>query len=201
MKTINKITLSLVLISSLVNAGEIGIDSLGINVGKACIDAKQSDKIGSVVLNKSPEEKYTHFEAYTLLGGIVDDKSWKPSINVTYNTNDDFKNYLLMVGLNKHFEYDSFNLYAGALVGVGKLSWQYNPLNSTMIQNYKSYSPVGAIQVGAEYKITEKLLVGLNAKYYIHEYGTSLKATSDTLTEITHSYGNSVSIGLRFKFE
>lgn len=200
MTNIYKLALPLILSSSLLNASEMGIDSMGINVGMASINAMQSDKQGSVTLVNEPDETYTHIEIYALLDGMFEDKTLKPSINGVYNINDDFKNITLTVGLNKYFEYDDFNLYVGALAGMGELHWSYNPLNATNTEDTSSDSLVGTLQGGAEYKMSKTILVTLNAQYNIHNYKTTLKPTSTTKTEINHTNSHSLALGLRFLF-
>lgn len=200
MKNIYKLALPLILASSLLNASDIGIDSVGINVGMASINAMQNDKQGSVTLANEPDETYTHIEIYTLLDGVFEDKTLKPSINGVYNINDEFKNITLTIGLNKYFEYDDFNLYVGALAGMGELHWSYNPLNATSVEDTSSDSLVGTLQAGAEYKISKTILATLNAQYNIHSYKTTLRPTSSTKTEIEHTNSHSLSLGLRFLF-
>ncbi len=200
MKNIMKKTLPLLLLSSCIHAESISIDSIGLNIGQSSTNITQNDYAGSVVLGHEPDDTYTQVELFANVNGIMENSSIKPTVQISYAENDDFTNLSLMVGLNQYFDYDSYTLYVGALVGVGKLKWQYNPLVSTDTEEYSAYSPVGAVQVGAEYKITETILLGANAKYSVYGYETSLKTNSETYTEIRHSNSPSVSISLRYLF-
>ncbi len=196
----NKILLSLVLASTLVNAQSIHIDSVGANIGLASMPITQVDKRGSLILSRAPEEQYFNTELYTLVGGVFDDTSYKPSINAIANFNKDFNNYTLLVGVNKYFEYEKYDFYLGLLAGAGMQSWKYNPLNHTQVENKSSDSLVGAIQAGAEYDIGNKLHVGVNTKYYIHSYTATLAPTNTTSTDINHDYSYSLSLGVRYSF-
>ena len=160
-----KIILSLALATSIINAQNIGIDSVGLNVGYTYMPATQKDKRGSITLANQPDEGYGHVELYTLLGGIFEDKTIKPTINAILAKNNEFTNALLMLGLNKYYEYEKHDFYFGLLVGEGAQTWEYNPLNGTKNNAYTAWSPVAAFQVGAEYMIQKNLALGLNAKY------------------------------------
>ena len=200
MNSTHKIIVSFLLASTLVNAQSIHIDSVGVNLGLASMPTNQVDKSGALILDKSPDEQYYHTEFYTLVGGVFNDTSYKPTINAIANTNNDFNNYVLLVGVNKYFEFEKYDLYLGLLAGAGSQNWNYNPLHSTQIQNKSSSSLVGAIQVGAEYDLSNKLHLGLNTKYYAHNYKAVLESTNKTSSEINHNYSYSLSIGLRYSF-
>ena len=200
MNSKNKIIVSLLLASTLVNAQSIHIDSVGANIGLASMPITQVDKRGSVVLDRTPDEQYFHTELYTLIGGVFDDTSYKPTVNAIANINNDFNNYTLLVGVNKYFEYEKYDLYLGLLAGAGMQRWNYNPIKHTQVEDKSSDSLVGAIQVGAEYDLSDKLHLGVNSKYYIHSYTAALEATSTTYTELNHDYSYSLSFGLRYSF-
>lgn len=196
----NKIILSFLLASTLVNAQSIGIDSIGGNLGLAWMPTDQVDKSGTITLDKVPDEQYFHAELYTLIGGVFDDASYKPTINAIANINGDFNNYMFLVGLNKYFEFNNYDLYLGLLVGAGSQNWKYNPLNSTQIEKKSSSSFVGAIQAGAEYDLSQSFHLGVNSKLYGHQYTAVLEPTSDISSELNHNYSYSISIGLRYSF-
>jgi len=200
MKVINKIIPSLLVVSSLVYS-DIGVDSIGINVGYEKMNNKQLDKRGSITLPTSLDESFTQVELYTLIGGVFDDDSWKPTINYIYATNDDFENDILAIGINKYMTFGEFDIYGGLLGGMGRLMWERNPINNAKDIDYKSSSFVAIAQAGAEYEITKQLLVGLHAKYYLNNYNADLQPTNTTQTTITHDNGYSLSVGLRFRFE
>ena len=137
---------------------------------------------------------------YPLNYGIFEDKTIKPTINAILAKNNEFTNALLMLGLNKYYEYEKHDFYFGLLVGEGAQTWEYNPLNGTKNNAYTAWSPVAAFQVGAEYMIQKNLALGLNAKYYLHNYTTNLAPSPSVSSEILHSRSTSVSIGLRYIF-
>jgi len=197
-KIIPSLTTALVLATS-VNAG-VGVDSVGVNVGCMNITSEQSDKKGTITDVNMPEEQMLQAELYMLIGGVFDDKSWKPTVNYMYAQNSDLTNHMLMIGLNKYFYFDNFNLYGGVLAGTGQVEWKYNPINSTKDNDYKVASWVGAVQAGVEYPITKSLALGLNAKYYLHDYDTALIPSAGAESEITQSNACSLAIGLRFSF-
>jgi len=199
MKTINKITASLLVASSLLNA-DIGLDSIGFNLGSATFTTEQTNKLDSITLANEPETQYLHGEIYALIGGVFEDQSYKPSINYILSDNKEFTNHLFMVGINKYFSLEDYNLYAGLLVGNGMLNWKSNPIDGTKDNDTNVQSPVGAIQVGAEYQVSDKFSLGVNSKYYLHDYLTSLEPTSSATAKINHTSFYSIVIGLRYSF-
>jgi len=196
----NKIIPSLLLVTTLLNAQSIHIDSVGANIGLAWMPTDQIDKSGSLTLDRSPEGQYYNGELYSIIGGVFDNTNYKPTINAIYNTNDDFNNYMLLVGVNRYYEYDNYDLYLGLLAGGGVQEWSYNPLHKTQEEDVSSDSLVIALQAGAEYDLTQDLHLGLNAKYYIHDYSAQLQSTDTTSTEINQAHSLSVSVGLRYSF-
>ncbi len=200
MNSKSRIIISLLLASTLVDAQNIHIDSIGVNLGLAGMPTKQVDKRGTLTLDRAPKALYLHGELYTLIGGVFENTKYKPTINVIFNTNSDFNNYLFLTGVNRYFEYEKHNLYLGLLAGTGIQSWSYNPLHKTQIQKYNADSLVGAVQAGAEYHLSSSLHLGINMKYYLHHYSAILDPTSTTSTEINHNHSYSVSVGLRYSF-
>ena len=198
MNIINKIIPSLLIASSLTYA-DLSIDSVGLNLGYAHIDAKQVNKSGTITLANDPDEQYLHGELYALIGGAFEDKSFKASINYMHSRNDEFVNNTIMMGVNRYFFLEDYSLYAGVLIGVGRLDWKYSPINGTK-DNYRHVeSLVGALQVGAEYQLTESLSLGFNAKYQVHDYSTALEPITGVEAEINHQKSSSIAIGVRFK--
>lgn len=196
----SKITVSLLLASTLANAQNLHIDSLGVNLGLAGMPTEQVDKHGTLTLDRAPDTSYLHGELYTLIGEVFNNVNYKPTINIIFNTNSDFNNYTFLTGINRYFEYAKHNLYFGLLAGAGVQSWGYNPLHSTQTQKYNANSLVGAMQAGAEYHLSDSLHLGLNVKYYLHRYKTILEPSNTTSTEINHNHSYSVSVGLRYSF-
>ncbi len=197
-RIIPSLTTALLLATS-ANAG-VGVDSVGVNLGYMDITSQQNDKVGSITGVTMPDGQMQQAEFYILIDGVFDDKSWKPTINYMYAQNSDLTNNMLMIGLNKYFFFDNFNLYGGVLAGTGQIKWQYNPINSTIDNDYKVTSWVGVVQAGVEYPITQNLALGLNTKYYINDYDTVLIPSAGAESEITQSHAYSLAIGLRFSF-
>jgi len=177
----------------------IEIDSIGLNLGVSNIANEKKDTTGSITLTKTPQESYTHSELYMLVDGFIEDKTIKASLNYINNTNSDFKNNILMLGINKYYQLDSYNIYTGILVGIGHQEWKYNPLANTTNTNYTTSSGVGAIQIGAEYNLQNNIALGLNTKYYLSNYTTNLDIGENS-SEITHKSSYSLSFGLRYSF-
>ena len=197
MRLVNKIILSSLLATTILPA--IEIDSLGVNLGVSNISAKQSNKVGVINLNSSPKESYTHGELYMLIDGLTDDETIKASINYINSTNSDFKNNILMVGINKYYQIDKYNIYTGVLLGAGHLEWKTDPIPTTKTTDLTAGSVVGALQVGAEYQVQNNIALGLNTKYYLSNYTTKLNVGTNK-AEITHKSSYSLSVGVRYFF-
>jgi len=200
MNNITKITLSLLLASYMLQAKEDNRNSIGINLGYKYMPTSQDDKKGTITLANEPDESYLHGEAYIMLGGVLADASLKPSINYMISNNSEFTENLLMVGVNKFYEYKGYDLYAGLLLGVGQQEWTYNPINSTKDTDYTTTSIVGAVQGSIEYPLTKKLSLALNSKVYVHNYSTQLEPRATEEAEINHNVSMSVAVGLRYSF-
>ncbi len=198
MKLNNKITLSFILASSLLNA--VSIDSVGVNVGCTEISYEKEKKQGTITYLNTPDESYLHGELYILLGDVFDSENYKPTINYKYASNSEMTNNLLLVGINRYFNYEKHDFYLGLLVGSGQLEWNYNPLNYSKSNDYTTLGLVGAVQAGAEYKVTSNLLLGVNTKYYMHNYSTRLVPKDNVEMEINHPTSCSLSVGLRYVF-
>jgi len=197
MKTINKIILASLLTTTLLPA--IEIDSIGLNLGISNIATEQTDIAGTITLTSSPKENYTHGELYMLVDDFTEDKTIKASLNYINNTNSDFKNNILMVGISKYYTLDNYNIYTGVLLGAGHLEWKYNPISNTINTNLTAGSVVGALQLGAEYEIQKNLALGLNTKYYRSNYTTKLDVGVNQ-SEVTHKNSYSLAIGVRYSF-
>jgi len=199
MKILNKITVSLLVASSPIHA-DLSVDSIGLNAGSSQINTKQTNLVGSITLANEPDAQYIHGELYALIGGFFEDKSYKPSVHYLLSKNSEFTNHLFMAGINKYFLFEDYHLYAGLLVGQGILNWKYNPISGTNDNDKNLQSIVGALQVGAEYKVTEHFSLGVNAKYYLHDYQTVLEPSIGASADINHNSSSSISLGMRYSF-
>lgn len=196
MKLINKLLASILLVSPFISASDINLDSIGVNLGNTKMASKQIDDVGTITLAKDPDDTMRHIEIYALLGGVFDDSTIKPTLNYIRAWNNDIRTNTVLVGVNKYYVFDNYNLYAGILGGVGQLKWEYNPINNTKDIDYKASSLVGAIQLGAEYPINKKISFNVNTKYMLHNYSTELQPVSGTQSELQHKNSCLLSIGL-----
>lgn len=195
-----KILLTTFIGSSLLLAQDISIDRLGLNLGVSNLDYTQKDHQGSIVLGNEPDKRFNSLEVYTTLNGVFERTDLKPYISYTYSQNDELKNQYLLLGLNKYYKKENYNLYAGILGGYGQLQWQYNPLNSTTDNKYEANSYLLGIQGGLEYPFNEKVSLGVNSKYLYNNYKTHLYPTGSTYSTIEHKPLLSISLGLSYKF-
>lgn len=196
-------TLSL-LASSTLLASESIVNSVGLNLGKSYTSTDQKDKSGSIILGDNPDQSFNSLELYLTLNPILDMckvYNMKPYISLTHSRNSDLKHQYLLVGVNKYYTPSTMplELYAGVLGGYGQMDWRYDPLNNSSSKNVDANSFIGGLQLGANYPINEKLSLGLNSKYLLHNYETNLKTTNATAT-IEHDSTASVSLGLEYRF-
>ena len=63
------------LITPLLYAQGIELDSVGVNAGCMQISAEKSDKVGTVTLKSTPDESFLQAEIYALVRGIFKEKS------------------------------------------------------------------------------------------------------------------------------
>lgn len=197
MRLINKLLASMLLVSSIIYAGDINLDSIGANIGCTKMDVKQIDEIGSITLAKDPDDKMRQIELYALLGGVFEDSSIKPTLNFIHSWNNDLSTNSVLIGVNKYYMFDKYNLYAGILGGVGRLKWNYNPINNTKETDYGASSLVGVIQLGVEYPLNDKIFLNVNTKYMLHNYSTELQPVNSVHSELIHNHSCLLSVGLR----
>ena len=205
MKTIHKLTLLALLTSSNLLANPI--DSIGLNIGTAQSNYKQTNNQGSIILGNTPNESFTSYELYTTLKPLSDickEKNMKPYIGYTYSDNSDLKNQYLLLGLNKYYQHTvsnkELNLYAGLVVGYGELNWKYDPINSAKDKTKNASSLIGGIQLGIDYPIANNISLGVNTKYLVHNYKTNLNPSDSVSSTIEHKDTLSLSLGLSYKF-
>lgn len=199
MKRIKYIIPSLVVLSTL-SYSDVAVDSVGAHIGYSNFKVSQTNIQGSIDLAKQPDEEYLYGELYMLLGGVFDDKSVKPTLNYMVSKNPDFLNNTLMAGINKYHYFENFDVYYGALFGYGVQKWEYDPINNTKDNDHIATSFVGALQLGAEYPLTKSLLLGVNAKFYKHDYETRLEPRAGDVADINHPSSYSIAVGLRYAF-
>lgn len=199
------ITLSLLtafLGSSSLYASEISFDTLGVNLGKSHFSYKQEDNNGAIILGNEPDKSFNSIELFTTVKGLCTNDSRKPYISYTYSKNDDLKHQYLLVGLNQYYSPAStkLSLYAGPLVGYGRLTWRYDPLNSSQNEKKNADSFLGGVQAGVSYPITRSFSLGLNGKYLFTGYKTELDPSSSVSSTIKHKQLSTVSLSLGYSF-
>jgi hypothetical protein len=199
-----KLLIATPLIVSSLFAGAISVDKVGLNLGVAKSTYKQNDTKGAIILGNNPDKTYNSAEVYTTLNPISEfckENNIKPYFSFTYSKNSELNHKYLLAGLNKEYKASKkVDIYGGLLAGYGKLKWKYNPLNSTIDNDYKATSAIGGLQVGSDYALTEKVSVGINSKYLVHRYKTDLKPSATSTSQIKHNSTYTISLGVSYKF-
>jgi opacity protein-like surface antigen len=199
-----KLTLSTLLASSSLLASDVSINSIGVNLGKAHTNYDQKNNSGTIILGNEPDTSFNSLELYLTLNPILDyckENDIRPYISLTHSRNSDLKHQYLLVGVNKYYTPSTLpvELYAGIVGGYGQMDWKYDPLNNSSSKNADSNSFIAGIQLGASYPLNEKLSLGINSKYLVHNYETDIK-TSNATTTIEQDSTATFSIGLEYSF-
>jgi len=200
MKIKNTILYPLLLTSSLLFAEALHVESVGVNVGVASIEAKQSNTSGTITLAHQPDESFASAELYALIDGVFEDKSKKITTNYIYSSNSDIQEHNLLLGVNKYYEYKKYNLYAGALAGISRLKWKYNPINNAKDKDFYSTSFTAGVQGGVEYPLSNTLLIGINAKYLYSGHKANLNPSTGVSGDIKHHNLFALNLGVRVSF-
>lgn len=203
MKSLNKIIAMSLLASSTLLANKISIDTIGINLGKINSSYSKKDNSGSIALGNTPDESFSSIEVFTTLNPVSEickKYNMKPYLSYTYSHNADLKHNYLLAGANKYYEHNKISLYSGLLLGYGQMDWRYDPLNSSKSKNEDANSFIAGIQAGALYPVSNKLSLGLNGKYLIHDYETKLNPSSGISSKIEQKRTYGVSLSLAYKF-
>lgn len=199
MKNINKLTLISMIATSTLVAADISIEAIGLNLGSSNSSYSQTNNQGSISLGNTPDKSFNSYELFTTIKNL-EIYNMKPYISYTYSSNDELKHQYLLAGLNKYYNHDKINLYAGALVGYGQLDWKYDPINNAKDKNVDANSFIAGIQLGFEYPLNTKLSLGFNSKYLIHNYETNLNPTNTISSTIEHKDTLSLSFGVNYSF-
>jgi hypothetical protein len=197
-----QILLSTLLASSLL-ASESFIDSIGINLGVSHISYNQENHNGSITLGNNPDQNFKAIEVYTTLNPLSDickEYNMKPYVSYTYSSNDELVHQYILVGINKYYNHNSYDLYAGILAGYGELKYKYSPIPGSKTNDFISSQPIVGMQTGLNYPITSNIQIGLNLKALYHDYDTYLNPNNTATANLEHRYTTSamVSIGWRF---
>ena len=201
---IKTLTISTMLASSSLLAGDSIIDSVGLNLGKSYIDFSQSNNNGAILLGNEPDSNFNAVELYTTLNPISNlckEYGMKPYISYTYAKNSELKHQYLLAGVNKYYSLKDTKLehYVGVLGGYGQMDWEYDPLNNSNSVNSDANSFVGGLQIGTNYPVTKNYALTINAKYLRHNYDTNLKTTNaDAVVE--HDSTASLTLGVEYSF-
>jgi len=189
------------LMSNMLFAQDIAIESIGLNIGKNNSDYSQDDHQGSIILGNTPDKRFLSYELYATLKNYTL-YSMKPYLSVTCAKNDELKHKYILAGLNKYYtpEGKKYDFYAGVLAGYGILKWEYDPLNTAKVINADANGFIAGVQIGVNHPIAERVYIGLNAKYLRHEYATKLNPTAGTSSTIKHQNTTALMIGLSYKF-
>jgi hypothetical protein len=199
MKMINKLALlSLVACSSLL--AEVSIEKIGTHIGYGTISYDKSDKQGVIVMDKPKTNFSPVIEIFGVFDGIMENETLKPFISYTYQSNDDFKQQYLLVGINKYYPDNSITYYGGVYTGISSLKWKYDPLNSSNDKKPTSNALVVGLQGGLEYPINERLSLDINLKGMYHNHQTELEPSDGVKSEINFDYSTFVGIGLVYVF-
>ena len=191
------------LTSTLLFSSNISIDSIGVNLGNSNSDYKQVNHQGSIILGNTPDKSFNSIELYTTLNPLSDickEYNMKPYVSYTYSSNDDLKHQYLLLGLNKYYNHNNYELYAGLLGGYGQMNWKYDPLNNSKSKKIDANSFIAGLQLGVNYSVNDKVSLGLNTKYLVHNYETNLNPTAGVSATIEHKSTSTIMLGLSYKF-
>lgn len=205
MKLLNKILTTSLLASSSLLASDISIDSIGFNYGISSINYDQQDISGSITLGDQPDKSFDSYEISVTLDPILDickNNNLKPYVSYTYSSNTDLKHQYILAGVNKYYtpSTSKAELYAGALLGYGELTWKYDPLNSSKQITHNSYSTIAGLQTGLILPVSKALSFNIDGKYLIHDYDTKLNPSDDVRGTLNHDSTSVVSLGIQYKF-
>ena len=197
--TLTKILLASTLTASILSANstnDVSFESLGLNLGYAYMPYNHSGNTPDEGFKKN----FTSVELYTIIDNLFEDNSYKPTINYVFNSNSDFHNHTLLLGVNKYFYNDGYDLYLGGLLGFGQLRWKTDTLFPNSQNDYESTSFTGGVQAGVEIPMSKHWALGLNSKFLLHSYNMGIAETFNTSSSYKHPYTASISIGLKYFF-
>lgn len=179
------------------------VDAIGINLGLSHISNNHENHNGSIILGNTPDQTLNTYELYTTLKPLSDickKYKMKPYISYTYSNNTELKHQYLLVGINKYYNHNSYELYAGGLIGYGELKYRYNPLNNSKSNDYTASEPIIGLQTGLNYPINQNIDLVVNVKALYHNYDTYLNPNNTATANLEHKYTTSASVGIGWKF-
>jgi len=131
---------------------------------------------------------------------FIERESLKNYSSFTFNKTANTSELSLLVGLVEEYKVSSATLYAGALVGYGQLSYDFNPLGTSLVQNKTTTSALYGVTAGAKYSITENFFVNVNLKYMRNNYEVALQEGTTT-GNIKHESLYSAGLGFGYSFD
>ena len=187
-----------VLMSNLLLGSEVSIESIGLNIGQSNSDYSQNDSTGNITLGNTPNKNFNSYEVF----GEFKNKIYgmTPYISMSHSFNTDIEHQYILTGLNKYYNHNKLDLYAGVLMGYGQMEWKYNPLNNSKDNNEDANSLIAGLQMGINYPINNKFSLGINGKYLVHNYETKLNPSTGINSTIEHKYTSSLGVGFIYKF-
>jgi outer membrane protein OmpA-like peptidoglycan-associated protein len=196
-QNIGKLLISSLLFATVAFAESVKIESIGANIGYANMNYSLKGNLKDI---DEPSKHFLNFEIYSTIKNVFKNRTIIPSLHYIYNGNNDIDTHTLLLGLNKCFAFENFNLYTGILAGYGTLLWKENPIKYTNNNDFSSNSLVGGLQLGAEFPVTKQLKFNLNLKYLLHDYKIDLKPLPNYSSELLHPATASISLGFKWFF-
>ncbi|NOQ32233.1 MAG: hypothetical protein GQ570_14045 [Helicobacteraceae bacterium] len=130
---------------------------------------------------------------------LVDRKSVKNYASLTINKTENTSETAFLAGLVEEYKVSSATLYAGALVGYGQLSYDYNPLTTSLTDYRTTSSLLYGVTAGLKYPIAKSFFLNVNAKYIWSNYNVDLRdGTSNG--QIKHNNLYSLGLGVGYSF-
>lgn len=200
MKQIIKFLTILSLYSSILYAN-ISINSIGFVLGKSYMDFNKENHNSTINLNKSPNKNFNSIEIFTSINGVINYKNIKPYFSYSYNKNNDLEHQYILGGINYYFKNKkNYQIYTGLLAGLGKVKWEYDPLNISIDNKYEARSTIFGIQLGSKHSINKNIALGFNFKHLFHDYKTNLIPDENINNTINQKTSQFLGLTLEYNF-
>ncbi|NOQ32236.1 MAG: hypothetical protein GQ570_14060 [Helicobacteraceae bacterium] len=169
---------------------------VGLNISKGGYSTSSAYPTAIV----KPDTDVTGYELFYSNDCILIDRpSVKNYASITLNKTENTSEIAVVIGLVEEYKVSKATLAAGALVGYGQLSYDYNPLTTSLTDSRTTSSALYGFTATAKYPIVNNFFLNVNAKYLWSNYEVDLKDGANT-GQIKHNNLYTLGLGVGYSF-
>lgn len=168
---------------------------IGVGLNYNILSVNQEDKVGTILLNKQPED--TASSTNIQIGAYIQNYAF--SLNYEMLNLDAVKIDTTYLSLDYTFNNNFLNPFIGASLGMSNLVWQTDPLVNSKTKDSKLSSVMYGVQTGIHYQVYLNWSVYGILSYQKFDFRTSF-ISLPAKADLTHEDKKSLGAGVRYSF-